>query len=465
MVTPYMSLLLPTVSVTLGPTYATENNTAFTTIDSHDHTSGKGVQVPSAGIGINSELSFAGFDATDLRSTRYSAQGSPLALVTDVGCLYVAGVDLYYNDGNGNQIQLTAGGALNAASIGGIGGDYSTSTASVFYTNSSKTFGFWQDTNKSALIDVGTILLRRVDNTSSAAITIAPSTSLASGYSIILPIALPASASFLSIDNTGAVAFTNSLASLTLSGALTLSALTASRAMVTDGSKVVTSSAATATEVGYLSGVTSAIQTQINSKITSPAVNADISASAAIAYSKLAALTASRALVSDGSGVVSVATTTATEIGYVNGVTSAIQTQLNNKLTTTSVTTFSPTVTLAGAGMVPVYSTNAGRYMQVGSLVYVDVYLDGDDGAEGSGSTQLRVALPVTASASNNTGIFPAGSSINGGTPVMVGGQIVGSGTYVSLYLGDTSSEYVAMEGQDQNSTTRSIRLKFWYEA
>lgn len=61
-------------------------------------------------------------------------------------------------------------------------------------------------------------------------------------------------------------------------------------------------------------------------------VNSDISASAAIALSKLAATTASRALVSDGSGFVSAATTTATEIGYVNGVTSAIQTQLNNKL-------------------------------------------------------------------------------------------------------------------------------------
>jgi hypothetical protein len=60
-------------------------------------------------------------------------------------------------------------------------------------------------------------------------------------------------------------------------------------------------------------------------------VNADVNASAAIAYSKLAALTTGRALVSDGSGFVSVATTTATEIGYVNGVTSAIQTQLDGK--------------------------------------------------------------------------------------------------------------------------------------
>jgi hypothetical protein len=42
-------------------------------------------------------------------------------------------------------------------------------------------------------------------------------------------------------------------------------------------------------------------------------------------------LTLNRALVSDASGKVVVATTTATEIGYVNGVTSAIQTQLNGK--------------------------------------------------------------------------------------------------------------------------------------
>jgi hypothetical protein len=42
-------------------------------------------------------------------------------------------------------------------------------------------------------------------------------------------------------------------------------------------------------------------------------------------------LTASRALASDGSGKISVATTTLTELNYVNGVTSAIQTQLDTK--------------------------------------------------------------------------------------------------------------------------------------
>lgn len=42
-------------------------------------------------------------------------------------------------------------------------------------------------------------------------------------------------------------------------------------------------------------------------------------------------ITASRAAVSDGTGAITAATTTATEIGYVNGVTSAIQTQLGLK--------------------------------------------------------------------------------------------------------------------------------------
>ena len=63
-------------------------------------------------------------------------------------------------------------------------------------------------------------------------------------------------------------------------------------------------------------------------------VNAGIKSSAAIAFSKMADLTASRALVSDGSGDVSVSAVTSTEIGYLDGVTSAIQTQLDTKAAT-----------------------------------------------------------------------------------------------------------------------------------
>jgi len=60
-------------------------------------------------------------------------------------------------------------------------------------------------------------------------------------------------------------------------------------------------------------------------------VNADIKSTAAIAFSKMADLTASRALVSDSNGDVSASAVTSTELGYLDGVTSAIQTQLNAK--------------------------------------------------------------------------------------------------------------------------------------
>ena len=62
-------------------------------------------------------------------------------------------------------------------------------------------------------------------------------------------------------------------------------------------------------------------------------VNADIKSSAAIAFSKMATLTASRALVSNGDGELEVSAVTSTEIGYLDGVTSAIQTQLDTKAT------------------------------------------------------------------------------------------------------------------------------------
>jgi len=62
-------------------------------------------------------------------------------------------------------------------------------------------------------------------------------------------------------------------------------------------------------------------------------VNADIKSAAGINFSKMEDLTTSRALVSDGNGDVSVSAVTATEIGYLDGVTSNIQTQLDAKST------------------------------------------------------------------------------------------------------------------------------------
>jgi hypothetical protein len=105
--------------------------------------------------------------------------------------------------------------------------------------------------------------------------------------------------------------------------------------LVITNAKVAAAAAIDATKIGggavsnlefsYLDGVTSAIQTQIDSK------QATITGAATTIVSS--DLTASRAAISNSSGKIAVSTVTDTELGYVSGVTSAIQTQLGTKLT------------------------------------------------------------------------------------------------------------------------------------
>ncbi|XCH78844.1 MAG: hypothetical protein WHF31_15180 [Candidatus Dehalobacter alkaniphilus] len=104
--------------------------------------------------------------------------------------------------------------------------------------------------------------------------------------------------------------------------------LTANRALVANGSGKVAVSTVTDAELGYLSGVTSAIQTQINSK------QATITGGASTIVS--GNLDTNKAIVSDSNGKVAVSAVTAAELGYLSGVTSSVQTQLNNKLGSTS---------------------------------------------------------------------------------------------------------------------------------
>lgn len=120
------------------------------------------------------------------------------------------------------------------------------------------------------------------------------------------------------------------LASPTFTGTITTPA-TASRALVTGAASELTASTTTAVEIGYVNGVTSAIQTQINLKapLASPTFTGTVTTP----------VTASRALVTGATSELAVSATTATELGYVNGVTSAIQTQIDTKQARATLTT------------------------------------------------------------------------------------------------------------------------------
>ena len=77
-------------------------------------------------------------------------------------------------------------------------------------------------------------------------------------------------------------------------------------------------------------------------------------------------LTASRALVSNSSGKVSVSTVTSTELGYLDGVTSNVQTQLNKKLEKAPVTSVNSKTGAVTVHEVPAVTTSDnGKFLRV----------------------------------------------------------------------------------------------------
>lgn len=138
----------------------------------------------------------------------------------------------------------------------------------------------------------------------------------------------------------------------------------------------------------------------------------------------------------------------------------------NVALGTLAWANFTPTVTLVGGAgnTVPVYSTNSGRYIRIGNAVHVSVYLSGDGGAEGAGTGQINIALPVAASASQIGSHFPCGVSTNGATINLLIAEVAASATTFALAYFDTISSTTILTGAGQNNTTRSIRASFSYE-
>lgn len=149
--------------------------------------------------------------------------------------------------------------------------------------------------------------------------------------------------------------------------------------------------------------------------LTGGILNADINASAAIALSKLATTTASRALVSTAGGVISPASTTATEIGYVSGVTSAIQTQIDAKAPSASPSFTGGITFTAGSGVAfdVVRSVTDGSTRISGSTVAASggaIYLYGSTHATKASQIELTQGGTVYMTL-NSGGAFTFGGS------------------------------------------------------
>jgi len=116
-------------------------------------------------------------------------------------------------------------------------------------------------------------------------------------------------------------------------------------------------------------------------------------------------LTVSRALASDGSGKIIVSDVTSTELGYLDGVSSAIQTQLDSKRTTTAAAANDYITFTRLNANINVVSSNVA----VGLTRKVNVISSAD--GEGSGNNNFFVATPA---GGNPTAIDNISVSING---------------------------------------------------
>lgn len=184
-----------------------------------------------------------------------------------------------------------------------------------------------------------------------------------------------------------------------------MAALSASRVMVTDVSGFATTSITT-TVFNYIANLSSDAQAQINSK------QATIVGAASTVVT--ADLSANKAVVSGAGGKIEAhPNTTLTEIGHVNGVTSPIQTQLNTKLTV-SLSSPSSGQVIAFDGTNWVNAAAATGNLPTGGTA--NQYLKKVDGTDYNTTwgTLNLAALGVTASIAEVDFLIGAGANIQG---------------------------------------------------
>lgn len=224
-------------------------------------------------------------------------------------------------------------------------------------------------------------------------------------------------------------------------------ALTASRAVVTDSNSALAASAVTGTELGYVSGVTSAIQTQLNAKVSA--------ASPTFTGTVTTPLTASRAVVTGDSGVLAASAATATEVGYLSGVTSAIQTQLSGKPTMANGS-FTPALKFGGNSSGMSYSAQDGVYVQVGFLVFFSIYILLSAKGSSTGDATIT-ALPIASSSGapgGGTVVFSGNMSSWGAATTAV----EASGTIASLWIAGSSGTTAATHANFTDTSSLVIQ-------
>lgn len=237
-------------------------------------------------------------------------------------------------------------------------------------------------------------------------------------------------------------------------------AITASKALVSDANGIPVASATTATELGYVSGVTSAIQTQLDAKepaITTLSIakggtnsgtslnNNRILTSQSGAIKEASAITASKILVSDANGIPVASSQASSELGtYVvgPGTVTANRIMVFNsttgylaKQTGVSIggTTSDPTIVTPGTiEFVVAGSVAAAFFNSAGSLI---MEVSGQVIGPINGSTNIDLGTSAARMRDiylKGGAFITAGANQSCGTATLVGGTVTVSNTRVT---------------------------------
>lgn len=228
-----MPTVLPNTLMTLPVRGAPGSGTWGDTLDANlaildvmDHTPGHGPLVPVAGLNINADLPFSALWApTQLHRVQFSAiasagltAGQRTSLFVSDGTSGLVANELYWHNSAGNKVQMTAGNTLNfAAFVGGIGGDYTSVSATLNYIDGQKGYEFKEgtvDAHGWARLRSADLRLFPFNTTGAIFVGLAAPAGIAGQYTVTWPLALPGSTVLQQIDNTGQAIFSNTVPTL-----------------------------------------------------------------------------------------------------------------------------------------------------------------------------------------------------------------------------------------------------------